>query len=147
MPTGHVLDRDAWEAVAALCRERDLLLVVDTAMERLLFDDRELVDPLALDGMEERTIVVGSASKELRMIGWRVGWVVAPPHLVDDIGLVGISNVVCQVGIAQAAVATALEAGDADVAQAAAEWERRRDVVLEELAGLPVVPPHAAGRS
>ena len=48
---GHVLDREAWEAVAALCRERDLLLVVDTAMERLLFDGRELVDPLALDGM------------------------------------------------------------------------------------------------
>ena len=57
------------------------------------------------------------------------------PALVDDIGLVGISNVVCQVGIAQAAVAIALEAGDADVAAAAAEWERRRDVVLEELAG------------
>ena len=49
----------------------------------------------------------------------------AAPHLVDDIGLVGISNVVCQVGIAQAAVATALEAGDADVAAATAEWERR----------------------
>ena len=76
------------------------------------------------------------------MIGWRVGWIVSPPALVDDIGLVGISNVVCQVGLAQAAVAAALEAGDADVVAATAEWQRRRDVVLTELDGLPVVPPH-----
>ena len=142
MPTGCVLDASAWDAVAEICRERELLLVVDTAMERILFDGRDVIDPLALDGMSDRTIVVGSASKELRMIGWRVGWVVAPAHLVDEIGLAGISNVVCQVGIAQAAVAAALEAGDADVAAATAEWERRRDVVLAELEGLPVVPPH-----
>ncbi len=142
MPSGSVLDRKAWDALAELCRKRDLLLVVDTAMERILFDGREAVDPLAIDGMAERTIIVGSASKELRMIGWRVGWVVAPPSLVDDIGLVCISNVVCQVGIAQTAVAVALEAGDEDVAAAAAEWERRRDVILAELDGLTVIPPH-----
>jgi aspartate/methionine/tyrosine aminotransferase len=142
MPTGCVLDASAWDAVAQICRERELLLVVDTAMERILFDGRDVIDPLALEGMSDRTIVVGSASKELRMIGWRVGWVVAPAHLVDEIGLAGISNVVCQVGIAQTAVAAALEAGGADVAAATAEWERRRDVVLAELDGLPVVPPH-----
>jgi aspartate/methionine/tyrosine aminotransferase len=142
MPSGSVLDREALDTVAELCREHDLLLVVDTAMERILFDGREVIDPLALDGMAERTIIVGSASKELRMIGWRVGWVVAPSALVDDIGLVGISNVVCQVGIAQTAVAIALEAGDADVAAATAEWERRRDVILVELDGLEVIPPH-----
>lgn len=142
MPTGSVLDREAWDAVADLCREHDLILVVDTAMERILFDGREVIDPLALDGMAERTIIVGSASKELRMIGWRVGWVVAPPAFVDDIGLVGISNVVCQVGIAQTAAAIALEAGDEDVAAATAEWQRRRDVILAELDGLPVIPPH-----
>ena len=75
------------------------------------------------------------------MIGRRVGWIVAPPELVPDIGLVAISNVVCQTGIAQAAVAVALEAGDADVAAATAELQRRRDVLLEELDGLPAVPP------
>ena len=76
------------------------------------------------------------------MIGWRVGWVVAPPELADDIGLVGISNVVCQVGIAQVAAAKALAVGDGDVAEATATWEARRDTVLRELAGLPAIPPH-----
>jgi len=141
MPTGHVLDRADWEFVVELCRAHDLLLLYDAAMERILFDDRPLLSPLSLPGLAERTILVGSASKELRMIGWRVGWIVAPPELVPDIGLVGISNVVCQTGIAQDAVAAALEAGDADVAAATGELERRRDLLLEELSGLPVVPP------
>lgn len=141
MPSGHVLDAADWAFVAGLCAEHDLLLLYDAAMERILFDGRPVLSPLALPELAERTVVVGSASKELRMIGWRVGWIVAPPGLVPDIGLVAISNVVCQTGIAQDAVAVALEAGDADVAAATGELERRRDVLLQELAGLPVVPP------
>jgi N-succinyldiaminopimelate aminotransferase len=58
------------------------------------------------------------------------------------VGLVGMANVVCQVGIAMPGVAAALEAPASDVADAAAEWERRRDVLLEELDGLPAIPPH-----
>jgi len=141
MPTGAVHNRDEWEAIADLCRERDLWLVDDAAFERLLFDGREPLHPASLDGMAERTIVVGSASKELRMIGWRVGWVVGPPAIVEDVGLVGISNVVCQVGIAQAAVEAALR-GDDGVAAFAAELERRRDLIQLELDGLPVLAPH-----
>ena len=141
MPTGAVHDRDEWERIADLCRERDLWLVDDAAFERLLFDGREPLHPASLDGMAERTIVVGSASKELRMIGWRVGWVVGPPAIVEDVGLVGISNVVCQVGIAQAAVEAALT-GDDGVAAFAAELERRRDLIQRELDGLPVLAPH-----
>ena len=44
------------------------------------------------------------------MIGWRVGWVVGPPAIMADIALVGMTNVVCQVGIAQQAVAAACSA-------------------------------------
>src|ERR671934_701088 len=74
MPSGGTFDEDDWRLVCDLCRERELFLVYDAAMERLLFDGRPLVHPLAFDGMAERTLVVGSLSKEHRMIGWRVGW-------------------------------------------------------------------------
>jgi len=75
------------------------------------------------------------------MIGWRVGWIVAPEAIVPDLALVGMGNVVVPVGIAQDAVAAALEAGDAVVAPAVAEWQQRRDVLLAELDGLPVMRP------
>ena len=91
--------------------------------------------------MAERTITVGSASKELRLIGWRVGWIVAPVPLLPDLALVSMGNVVVPVGIGQAAAAVALEAGDDDVARATATWQARRDLILSELAGLPVIRP------
>jgi aspartate/methionine/tyrosine aminotransferase len=137
MPSGAVLDAADWERVAELCVARDLLLIVDGAMERLLFDGRELVHPAGLPGMAERTISVGAASKELRMIGWRVGWIVAPDSLVPDIVAVSLANVVVPVGIAQDATAVALERSAADLPGYVAELQRRRDAIAAELDGLP----------
>jgi len=141
MPSGGVLDAEDWAAIAATARARDLLLILDTAMERILYDGRAVIHPASLPGMAERVITVGAASKELRMIGWRVGWIVAPESLVPDLALVGMANVVVPVGIAQDAVAACLEQGDTLVTPAVAEWERRRDALLAELEGLPVVRP------
>ena len=141
MPSGGTLGRDDWLAVAELVQRHGLWLIHDTAMQRLLFDGRPLIDPAGLPGMRERTITVGSASKELRLIGWRVGWIVAPEALLPDLALVCMGNVVVPVGIGQQAAAVALEVGDADVAQACATWQARRDVILTELDGLPVVRP------
>lgn len=147
MPSGAVLTADDWRAVCDACRDADAWMIHNSAMERILFDGLEPVHPASLPGMAERTITVGAVSKEYRMIGWRVGWIVAPSNadavrpIVDDIGLVAISNVVCNVGIAQRAATVALESPRNDLDAAVARWQRRRDVVLEELAGYPVVAP------
>lgn len=139
-PTGAYVTRDDWEAIAELCRSSNAWLLYDAALERILFDGHAYVHPATLPGMAERTITVGCVTKEYRMIGWRVGWVVGPQAVMNDIGLVNISNVVCQVGIAMPGAAAALNTQDDGVAPAVAEWQKRRDVLLDELAGLPVIP-------
>ena len=141
MPSGAVFAREDWEAVCAVCCRAGAWMIYDSAMERILFDGVEHLHPASFAGMAERTITVGSVSKEYRMIGWRVGWIVAPPGIVDDIALVNISNVVCNVGIAQAAATVALRTPDADVATATAEWQRRRDLILSELHDYQAIKP------
>jgi N-succinyldiaminopimelate aminotransferase len=141
MPSGGVLDEADWRAVAELCVTHDLTLILDSAMERLLFDGRTVIHPAGLPGMAARTITVGSSAKELRMIGWRVGWIVAPESYMPDLVAVSLANVVVPVGIAQDAVATALQASSASLPPYVAELERRRDLVLRELEGLPVGVP------
>ncbi len=141
MPSGGYLTHDDWQAVADIARERNLWIVNDTAMERILFDGRPVIHPAGLPGMAERVITVGSASKEFRLIGWRVGWVVAPAPLIPDLALVSMGNVVVPVGIAQDAAAVALELGDEDVARATAVLEERRNLILDELADFPVRRP------
>ena len=143
MPSGAVLDAVEWDAVAEACRSADLWLVWDAAMERILYDDSVRIHPASLPGMAERTITVGSASKELRLIGWRIGWVVGPADVLEDVAQVHIGDGVVASGIAQAGVAAALTAADADedLAGAVAEWRLRRDVLLDELRGLPARTP------
>jgi N-succinyldiaminopimelate aminotransferase len=141
MPTGAVLSHEDWATVAEICRDTGAWLLYDAAMERILYDGKPYVHPASLPGMEAHTLTAGSLSKEYRMIGWRVGWVVGPPEIIADAALVSLSNVVCQVGIAQAAAAAALTTKDDGIAAAVSEWQRRRDLLLRELAGLPIVPP------
>jgi aspartate/methionine/tyrosine aminotransferase len=140
-PTGAYLTREDWESIADFCRTNDCWLLYDAALERILFDDKAYFHPASLAGMAERTITVGCVTKEYRMIGWRVGWVVGPRSIMTDLALVGLTNVCCPVGIGMPGAATALRLADGGVEAAVAEWQRRRDAVLEELKGLPTVRP------
>ena len=76
------------------------------------------------------------------MIGWRVGWVVGPADIIADVARVSITNVVCQTGIAMGAVATAIDDPNDGIQSCVEEWQRRRDVLLDELHGFAVIPPH-----
>lgn len=142
MPTGAVFTHDEWLALIDFCRRADCWLINDAAMERILFDGRPVIQPASFPGMREKVITIGSASKEYRMIGWRVGWVVGPAGIVADIARVSITNVVCQTGIAMGAVATAITEADDGIAASVIELQARRDLLLEELADFAVIPPH-----
>jgi aspartate/methionine/tyrosine aminotransferase len=141
MPSGGTFTREDWEAICDVCRERELFLVYDAAMERLLFDGRPLVHPLHFDAMAERTIVVGSLSKEHRMIGWRVGWVAGPADTITDVGWTHVYNTTTPVSIARAAATAVLRGNQDHVADCVAELERRRDIMLDGLAEWPFVRP------
>ncbi|KZL19405.1 Arginine--pyruvate transaminase AruH [Pseudovibrio axinellae] len=141
MPTGFTMNEDEWQVVCQSVRKTNAWLVHDAAMERILFDGLEVIHPARFEGMAERTITIGCVSKEYRMIGWRVGWVVGPEAIMKDVALVSVSNVVCQVGIAMPGAAAALTAKDDGVEAAVQEWQQRRDLLCQELKDLPVVCP------
>ena len=145
MPSGAVLNEAEWRAVADLCLQHDLWLFYNAAMEHILYDGRAYFHPAALEGMAERTITIGSASKDLRMIGWKVGWVAGPRKAMDALATVHIYNTADAVSLTQTAVAAALDAPDcqADIAAAVREWQRRRDTIVEELNAWRMIP--AAG--
>jgi aspartate/methionine/tyrosine aminotransferase len=139
MPSGAVLNQEEWDTVADLCQEHSAWLVYNAAMERILFDSRPVIHPASLEGMVEHTITVGSVSKEYRMIGWRIGWVVGPSSIMGDIARVHIYNVVTPTGIAQSGALAALQSPLEDFTACVVEWQRRRDAVNNQLRDLPVI--------
>jgi aspartate/methionine/tyrosine aminotransferase len=140
-PSGWVASDDEWEAIASLCRERDLWLLYWGGFEAVLFDGRQVLHPAALPGMRDRTVTVGAVSLEQRMIAWRVGWVVAPGELVNDVSRVQIYNGLVPSGFAQIGACVALGLPDDHLLAANAECQRRRDETLRQLEGLPAIGP------
>jgi aspartate/methionine/tyrosine aminotransferase len=140
-PSGWVASDEEWRAVAELCQERNLRLLYWAGYEAVLFDGLPVRHPAALPGMRDRTVIIGATTLEQRMIGWRVGWVVAPGELVNDVSRVHIYNGLVASGFAQIGARAALEAADDGLAAANVEWQRRRDETLRQLNGLPAVRP------
>ena len=143
-PSGWVATEEEWEAVASICRGRDTWLLYWAGFEGVLFDGRPIRHPAALPGMRDRTVIVGAPSLEQRMIAWRVGWVVAPGELVNDVARVQIYNGLVPSGFAQIGTRVALSLTDDHVVAANAEYQRRRDETLRQLDGLPAVRPAGA---
>ena len=141
-PSCLVLNQKEWDAISDICRERSIWLLYNAALERILFDERPYIHPATLEGMRDHTVTLGGVTKEQRMIGWRIGWAVGPPEIMRGIGQVHIYNGLTPGGIAQAGAHAALTAPDEaeDLAKCVAEWQKRRDVMLEQLKGMPVVP-------
>jgi len=142
MPTGAVLNHDEWEAITHFVKQADAWLIYDAAMERIMFDNLEVIHPASFSDMRERTITIGAASKEYRMIGWRVGWIVGPDEIMADVARVSISNVVCQTGIAMGAVATAMSDSENGIEKTNGILAKRRDLILKELADFTIIKPH-----
>ena len=138
-PSGMVFTQEEWNAIADLVIDKSLHLIYWGSMESVLFDGRPLLHPASLSGMRDRTITLGSVSIEYRMIGWRVGWVVADPDTADAVGITHIYNGLVASGFAQAGAIEALRSSTDDLARAVQEFQRRRDAVMEQLDGLPAI--------
>lgn len=140
-PSGWVASDEEWEAIAAICRERRVWLLYWSGFEAVLFDGRQVRHPAALPGMRDLTVTVGSPTFEQRMIAWRIGWVVAPGELVNDVSRVHIYNGLVANGFAQIGTRVALGVANDDLSPTNAELQRRRDETMRQLEGLPVIRP------
>jgi aspartate/methionine/tyrosine aminotransferase len=138
-PSGWVASDGEWDAIASLCRDRDVWLLYWGGFEGVLFDGRPIAHPAALPDMRDRTVTVGAPTLEQRMIAWRIGWVIAPGDLVNDVSRVHIYNGLVPNGFAQIGTRVALGLPDDHLNAANVEMQRRRDETLRQLDGLPAV--------
>lgn len=136
-PTGAVFSREALAAVGRLAVERGLWVVSDECYEALTFEGRH-VSIAALDPeVKARTLVVNTCSKAYAMTGWRIGYAAGPRELIR-----AMTDVQSQVtsnpsSIAQWAAVEALTGPQDEVAKMAAEFDRRRRLIVEGLNAIP----------
>ncbi len=141
MPSGALLTREEWEAVAECCREHDVWLLYNAIWESIIFDDEPLIHPASFPELADRTVIAGSVTKSYGMIGWRVGWIIGPEEFMDDAARTHIYNTTTPGGIGQAGALAALES-DFEPDAYVPELQRRRDTVTEQLReiGVTTIP-------
>ena len=141
-PTGRVLPREVLTTIVELADRYDAVIVTDEVYEHLTFGTPHV--PIAtLPGAADRTVTISSAGKTFSTTGWKVGWLTAPPALVDAITTVKQFLTFVNGAPFQPAVAAGLRLPDPVFTGIAAELSAKHDLLAAGLraAGFEVMRP------
>lgn len=137
-PTGGVMSAGTMERVAAALRDKapQAMVLADEIYSRHIYEGEHL-SILSLPGMKERTILLDGLSKTWAMTGWRVGFAVAPPWIINAMTKLATNDYSCVASFAQIAAIEALSGSQAAVDGMLAEFCKRRDVIVKGLNAIP----------
>lgn len=138
-PTGTVYSREEIQAVADFCRDHDLFFVSDEVYREFVYDGHKATSALDLAGMDDRVVVVDSLSKRFSACGIRLGCLVSKNADVIASVLRAAQGRLSPPGLAQVLALGMSEIGEDYYASVRTEYQKRRDVIFEELMKIPDV--------
>ena len=144
-PTGKVFSREELSVIAKLCARHDAIALTDEIYEHITYDGVHHVPIATIPGMEDRTVTISALSKTYSVTGWRVGWAVAAPALMDGIRPVHDFLTVAAPAPLQIAGITALGLPDSYYSDTVAAYDERRTTMMRILAGAGFVARPPAG--
>lgn len=130
-PTGAIMEREDLEKIAAILRDRDILVLSDEIYAELTFGGKKHVSIAAIDGMWERTVVVNGFSKTFSMTGWRLGYACGPAPILAQITKIHQFAIMCAPTTSQYAAIEALRSCDEAVEQMREEYDMRRRLIVD----------------
>lgn len=137
-PTGTMLDAPAMKAIADWCRTNDVRLISDEIYHGISFGHRSVS---ALESAPD-ALVINSFSKYFSMTGWRIGWMVVPPDLIDAVERLAANFFISPPTLSQIGATAAFDCYDEAQANVA-RYARNREILLNDLpsAGLTDLAP------
>ncbi|MEC9351905.1 MAG: pyridoxal phosphate-dependent aminotransferase [Planctomycetota bacterium] len=131
-PTGGVLEREDLEIIAREAAEKDFLVLSDEIYLHFCYDS-PFETIASLKDAEGRVIIVDGFSKTYSMTGWRMGYAILPPELVETFDLYNVNIASCACTFSQHAAIEALRGPQDSVSNMVGEFRRRRDYLVEAL--------------
>jgi aspartate/methionine/tyrosine aminotransferase len=136
-PTGGMIPAEDIAAIADAVRGRDLVVLSDEIYSRIVYWNEAPVSIATMPGMLEKTIILDGFSKTYAMTGWRMGYGVMPPFLVDPINKLMVNSNSCTASFTQRAGIEALRGPQEPVTAMVKEFRRRRDAFCAGLNDIP----------
>jgi aspartate aminotransferase len=135
-PTGGVIPKEDIARIAAMLRDRDLMILSDEIYSRIFYE-AEPSSISGLDGMLEKTIILDGFSKTYSMTGWRLGYGVMPHWLAKAVNLLMVNCNSCTASFTQRAGMAALTGPQDAVTAMVTEFRRRRDAMVKGFNEIP----------
>jgi aspartate/methionine/tyrosine aminotransferase len=135
-PTGGVLQPEDLQAIADLAKQHDFYILSDEIYSRIIYAQTHH-SIISIPGMKERTILLDGYSKTYAMTGWRLGYGIAPEAIAQKLELLSINSNSCTCAFTQIAGIEALKGTQEFVTQMVAEFQRRRDAIVDGLNKIP----------
>ncbi len=132
-PTGKVFSKEELRFIADLCIDHDMVAITDEIYEHILYDGKRHVSLGSLDGMQERTITIGSFSKTYSVTGWRVGYALAEREITSRLRKIHDFLTVGAPAPLQHACVTALRLPESYYRDLAASYDRKRKILYNGL--------------
>ena len=144
-PTGAIMTKQDLEKISDVIKKHDLLVISDEIYSELTYSGKHYSIG-ALPDMRDRTITINGFSKAYSMTGWRLGYVMGPKAIIDQMKKIHQFVVMSAPTISQYAGIEALKNGDADIEMMKKEYDKRRKYLLKEFKrlGLPCFEPRGA---
>lgn len=139
-PCGKVFTLEELEIIAALARKYDAYVITDEVYEHIVYAPHRHVYMASLPGMAERTISCSSLSKTYSITGWRLGYIIASPEIVDTARKVHDFLTVGAASPLQEAAVVGLRFGDDYYRDLAALYTEKKDLFMKGLDDLRI--PH-----
>jgi aspartate aminotransferase len=144
-PVGTVLNHEELVDIMAFAEKYDCLVISDEIYESLIYDGRRHVAPASVSALaRERTVLINSLSKTYAMTGWRVGYCAGPEPIIRAMLLILQQSSRGPATFVQHAAACALSSDQECTRLMTAEYQDRRDRVVDCLRGIPGVEPLVA---
>lgn len=145
-PTGTCFSRETLESIAEVAREHDILIVSDDIYTAFSYAE-PFIPMTTIEGMRDRTITIGSFSKDFCMTGWRIGYILAPEYIVKTVKNVNENNVFTAPSISQRAAIHALRMRSEVQPPIIEEYRKRTYYACErigKLNNMSVLPPRGS---
>jgi len=135
-PTGGVLEINDLRAIAELAQKHNITILSDEVYDHIIYEGKH--HSIAnLPGMLDRTVLLNGFSKRYAMTGWRLGYALMPPALVESVVRLVVNSVSCTPPFIQYAGIEALTGPQDSVSKMVSEFKKRRDRVVEGLNTIP----------
>ncbi len=142
-PTGICLTRKTMEDIAEIAEKYDLLVIADDIYTKFSYNE-PFIPITLLEGMRERTITIGSFSKDFAMTGWRIGYILAEPYIINTIKDINENNVFTAPSVSQQAAIHGIKLRNVIQPPMIAEFKKRTYAAyerLKQLANVTILPP------